>query len=215
MSVYSAPMAGLGQSPTWLVVLAITSIALGALLLVMLGWHVVRRILDVPRVPRAGALYALMVTTCALSIAAGVTALAVAAALGDWQAQIGPSAMAEVHCRRVGAARELSFTPLGPDGRRGPEETQTAEELPCAVGVERLRFHPPLGRLGLIERLRLARVGAVSRPTTTPSWRALPQPFGVPIASLEAQQVAIPTDDGARYRLVADEGALRIEKLEH
>jgi hypothetical protein len=215
MSVYSAAMAALEQAPTWLVVLAITSIALGAALLVLLGWHVVRRILDVPRVPRARALYALIVSLCALCIGAGVTALAVAAALDDWQAQVGPAAMAEVHCRRVGASRELSFIPLGPDGRRGPEETQTAEELPCAIGVERLHFRPPLGRLGLIERLRLARVGAVRRPTTTPTWRALPQPFGVPVASLEAQQVAIPTEDGARYRLVADEGALRIEKLDH
>jgi hypothetical protein len=214
MSVYSGTMAGLERAPTSLVVLAITGIALGAALLVLLGWHVVRRILDVPRVPRGRALYVILVGTCTLCIAAGVTALALAAALGDWQTQIGPSAVAEAHCRRVGPTRvELSFVPLGPDGQRGPEETQTIESLPCELAVERLHFSGALARLGLIERLRLARVGAIRRPTTTPLWRALPQPLGLPIASAEAQQVAIPTEDGASYRVVADDRGVRVEKL--
>src|SRR5687767_1157673 len=134
MSVYSDPMAGLGQAPTWLVVLAITSIALGAFLLLLLGWHVVRRILDVPRVPRGAGTYAVMVSFCVLSIAGGATALVVAAALGDWQTQVGPSPVAEVHCRRTAPNRvEVSYVTLGPDGQRGPEEKQTIESLPCGL----------------------------------------------------------------------------------
>jgi hypothetical protein len=214
MSVYSGPMAGFEQAPTWMVVLAITSISLGAVLLVLLGWHAVRRLMDVPRVPRARAVYALLVTVCTLSIGAGVTALALASALADWQTQVGPSAVAEVHCRRTGPTRvELSFVPIGPNGQRGAEETQPIEALPCAVAVERLHFHQALARLGLIERMRLARVGDVRRPTSTPVWRALPQPLGLPIASADAQQIAIPTEDGAPYRVVADDRALRVEKM--
>jgi hypothetical protein len=202
-----------GQAPTWLVVLAVTSIVCGAGLLFVLGWHVVRRILDVPRVPRGFGAYAMMVGACALLVGGGVTALAVAAALEDWQTQVGSAAVAEVHCRRTGPHKvELSYAAVGPDGKAGAEETQTIEALPCEIAVERLRFPHALARFGLIERLRLARVGAVRRPTTTPVWRALPQPMGIPIASAEAQEVAIPTEDGARYRVVADDRGVRVEK---
>jgi hypothetical protein len=214
MSVYSDPMAGFGQAPTWLVVLAITSIVLGAALLLLLGWHVVRRILDVPRVPRGAGTYAFLVGACVLSITGGATALLVAAALGDWQSQVGLSTVAEVHCRRTGPTQvEVSYATLGPDGKRGPEEKQTIESLPCEVAVERLHFPQALARLGLNERHRLARVGTFRRPTSTPVWRSLPQPMGLPIAYAEAQQVAIPTEDGAPYRVVADDRGVRVEKL--
>jgi hypothetical protein len=214
MGVYSDTMAGLGQAPTWLVVLAITGIAVGALLLLLLGWHVVRRILDVPRIPRGAGTYAVMVGFCVLSIAGGVTALAVAAALDDWQTQVGPSPVAEVHCRRIGPTRvELSYVTLGPDGQRGAEEKQTIDSLPCEIAVERLHFPQALARLGLIERHRLARVGAFRLATATPVWRALPQPMGLPIAYAEAQQVAIPTEDGVPYRVVADDRGVRVEKV--
>jgi hypothetical protein len=215
MSVYSGPMAGFEQAPGWLVVLAITSIVLGAALLVLLAWHVVRRLLDVPRIPRGRGLYAILVSLCALFIVEGVTALAVAAALGDWRAPIGAGTVAEVRCRRTGPTRvELGYVPIDPDGQRGPEEKQTIEALPCQVAVERLRFLPALARLGLIERLRLARVGALDRPTSTPVWRSLPQPMGLPIALAETQRLAIPSEDGANYRVVADDRGVRAEKLD-
>jgi len=215
MSVYSDPMAGLGQAPTGLVVLAVTGIAVGALLLLLLGWHVVRRILDVPRVPRGRGMYAVLVGLCVLSIGGGAAALAVAAALGDWQNQAGPSAMAEVHCRRIAPTRvEVSYVTLGPDGKRGPEEKQTIEALPCEIAVERLHFPQALARLGLAERHRLAGIGGFRRPTTTPLWRALPQAAGLPIAYADAQQVAIPTEDGVPYRVVADDRGVRVEKLD-
>jgi hypothetical protein len=214
MGVYSDSMAGLGQAPTWLVVLAITSVALGALLLLLLGWHVVRRLLDVPRIPRGAGFYTVAVGACVLCIAGGVTALAVAAALTDWDGQAGSGAIAEVHCRRTGPNRvELGYVTLGADGKRGPEETQTIDSLPCAVAVEKLHFPQALARLGLMERHRLSGVGAPRRPTSTPSWRSLPQPLGLPIASAEAQQVAIPSEDGVPYRVVADDRGLRVEKL--
>jgi hypothetical protein len=204
-------MAGFTQAPTWLVVLAITSIALGALLLLFLGWHVVRRMLDVPRIPRGAAFYAVTVVACVASIASGVTALAVAAALNDWQSQAGPGAIAEVHCRRTGPTQvQLGYVVIGANGQRGPE-TQTIESSTCAVAVEQLHFPQALAKLGL-ERRRLSGVGA-ARSTSIPMWRSLPQPMGLPIAYAEAQQVAIPSEDGAPYRVVADDRGLRVEKL--
>lgn len=212
MIVYSGPME---QAPTWLVVLAITSVALGAALLLLLGWHVVRRILDVPRVPRGAGMYTILVSACLIFIGAGVTALAVADALADWQTQIGPSPVAEVHCKRLGPTQiSLSYVLLGPDGQRGPEEKQTVDSPTCEVAVERLHFHGPLARLGLIERLRLARIGKIERPTTTPWWRALPEPMGIPLAAATAQQVSIPSEDGTPYRLMADDRGVRVEKVD-
>ena len=214
MIVYSRLMAAFAQAPTWLVVLGITSVSLGAVILVLLGWHVVRRLLDVPRVPRGAGMYTLLVGLCALSIAAGVTTLAVAAALGDWQAQVGPAAMAEVQCRRVAPSRaELSVVTLDANGRRGRPETQTIDARPCEVAVERLHFLTPLARLGLMERHRVSRMGAVPRPIATPVWRALPQPLGLPIAAADAQQLAIPSEDGTPYRIIADDGGVHVEKL--
>jgi hypothetical protein len=178
----------------------------------LLGWHVVRRILDVPRVPRGAAMYAILVGACLLLITGGITSLAIATALDDWQTQLGPSALAEVHCRRLGPNRvQVGLVALDAEGHRGPEETQAIDGLPCEVAVERLRFHHKLAQLGLLERLRLARVGSVPRPTSTPSWRALPQPLGIPIASSEAQAVAIPTEDDTPYRVVADDRGVRME----
>ncbi|HXU81658.1 MAG TPA: hypothetical protein VN914_09695, partial [Polyangia bacterium] len=159
-------------------------------------------------------MYAVLVSLCVLSIGGGAAALAVSSALGDWQSKAGPSAMAEVHCRRVAPTRvEVSYVIIGADGTRGPEEKQTIEALPCEIAVERLHFPQALARLGLIERHRLAVVGSVRQPTSTPLWRALPQPLGLPIASAEAQQVAIPSEDGAPYRVVADDRGVRAEKL--
>jgi hypothetical protein len=213
MGVYSGSMAGFTHAPTSLVVLAITSMAVGALLLLLLGWHVVRRLLDVPRIPRGAGFYTFAVAACALSIAGGVSALAVAAALDDWQTQPGAGAIAEVHCRRTGPKSvELGYVTIGADGKRGPEETQTIDSLPCAVAVEKLHFSQPLAHLGLMERHRLSGVGA-ARHTAIPLWRALPQPLGLPIAFAEAQQVAIPSEDGAPYRVFADDRGLRVEKL--
>jgi hypothetical protein len=214
MSVYSETMAGFGHAPTGLVVLAITGIALGALLLLLLGWHVVRRLLDVPRIPRGVGMYAVLVGVCVLSIAGGTSALAVAAALDDWQTPPGPTAIAEVHCRRIAPTRvEVSYVTLGPDGTRGAEEKQTIEALPCEIAVERLHFPQALARLGLAERHRLARIGSYRLATATPDWRALPQPLGLPIAYADAQQVAIPTEDGVPYRVLADDRGVRVEKL--
>jgi hypothetical protein len=213
MGVYSDAVASFEQAPTWLVVLAITSIAVGAALLLLLGWHVVRRVLDVPRVPRGPGTYTVLVGLCVLCIAGGVTSLAVAAALTDWQAQIGPSPVAEVQCRRVGPTEvQLGYVTIGPDGRRGSAQPPTTAAS-CEVAVERLAFHARLARLGLIERHRLARVGAVTRPTSTPRWRALPQPMGLPIAAATAQPIAIPSDDGTPYRVVADDTGVRVERL--
>jgi hypothetical protein len=201
-------MGSFPHAPSSLVVFGITCAILAALLILLLVWHAVRRILDVPRVPRGAGFYVLMVVVAAAALGAGVGALVVAAALDDWPGVIGQPAQAELRCRRQSpTAARLSFVPLDP---RGPEE---AEVVPaCEVAVDRLRFGGRLNRFGLFERFRLAQVGTRARPPGTPEWRALPQPFGVPVAGISQQRLAVPPDDQP-YRLVADDRGIRLDKV--
>jgi hypothetical protein len=208
-------MAGFAQAPGPLVVFGVTSTAIGGIILLLLGWHVARRLLDVPRIPLGRTTYAALVLVCTALLGTGISALMVASALDDWEPTAGGTPVAEVNCRRVTPkVTQLSFTPLDASGRRGAEEKQTLESSPCEVAVERLRFYTPLRRLGLVERLRVARVGSHRRAVATPQWRALPQPLGVPVAIASAHELSVPADDGTPYRVIADEGGgLRFEKL--
>jgi hypothetical protein len=206
-------MAGLSYAPVPLVVFGIACTALGAVLLVVLLWHVARRLLDIPRVPRGPGSYVLLVVACLALVVCGLGALTVAAALDDWQAVPVRGALAEVQCHRLSpTSARLSLIPLRDEGSRGAEEVETVDAIPCEVAVERLRFIPALARFGLLERHRVARIGGRRRPLTTPSWRALPEPLGVPVAVASDHQLSVPVDEGGPYRVMADERGLRVER---
>lgn len=197
------------HAPGLLVVFGITCAVAAGLLILVLAWHLARRMLDIPRVPRGAGSYVVQVVACLALLAAGSIALAVAADLDDWQGIPGPTPLAEVQCQRITpTSARLSFVPLRTDGTRGPEEVETVAS--CDVSVERLRFVRPFGRFGLVERNRLAQVGTRRRPLETPSWIALPSPLGVPVAVATVHKVVVP--DGERYRAIADDSGLRLEK---
>jgi hypothetical protein len=202
-------MGSFPHAPGSLVVFGITCTAAAALLILMLGWHVARRVLDIPRIPRGAGGYVLLVLLCLGLLGAGIGALAVAAGLEDWQGVPARAPLAEVQCHRVSpATARLSFVPLRPDGARGPEEMETVDA--CELALERLRFAGVFARFGLVERHRLSRVGTRSHSPDTADWTALPRPFGMPVAVATQQKVVVP--DGERYRVIADERGLRLEK---
>jgi hypothetical protein len=202
-------MGSFPHAPGSLVVFGITCTVAAVLLILMLGWHVARRVLDIPRVPRGPGTYVVTVVVGVVLLAAGLSALAVAAGLEDWQGVPGRTPLAEVQCQRLTpSSARLTFVPFKPDGARGPEEVET---LPaCDLAIERLHFAAPFARFGLTERNRLARVGSHPRPLESPDWSALPRPFGLPLAAASEQKVVVP--DGDRYRVIADERGLRLEK---
>jgi hypothetical protein len=203
-------MGSFPHAPGSLVVFGITCTVLAGLLSLVLGWHVVRRLLDVPRVPRGPGTYVVMVLACLGLVAAGVIAFVVAAGLEDWPGVPARAPLAEVQCQRQApAGARLGFVPFNAEGTRGPEE---AENVPaCDLAIGRLRFAAPFARFGLVDRHRLARVGTRRRPVDAPTWRALPRPLGVPVAAASEQQLAVPAD-GARYRVIADERGFRLER---
>jgi hypothetical protein len=202
-------MGSFPHAPGSLVVFGITCVIAGGLFILLLGWHVARRVLDIPRIPRGAGSYAVQVVACLALLGAGIVALAVAAGLEDWQAVPTTAPLAEVQCLRLtpGSAR-LSFVPLRADGARGPEEMETVGS--CDLAIERLQFAHTFARFGLVERQRLALVGTRRRASETSDWAALPTPFGVPVAVTTEQKVVVP--DGDRYRVIADGRGLRLEK---
>jgi hypothetical protein len=206
-------MAGFQHAPASLVVFGITCTALAGVVILVLLWHAIRRALDIPRVPRGPGTYVVMVLATAGLLAAGVGAFVVAAGLDDWPPP-GRAPLAEVRCHKLTpTTARLSFVPLALDGARGPEEVESVARS-CDLGFQRLRFAAPLARFGLIERLRLARVGNRLRPAGTPAWRALPQPLGAPVAVASDEQLPVPPEDDRPYRVLADDRGFRLEKVE-
>jgi hypothetical protein len=197
------------HAPGSLVVFGITCMVAAGLLILVLAWHAARRVFDVPRVPRGVGSYVVQVVACLALLGAGIIALAVAAGLEDWQGVPGTTPLAEVQCSRITpTSAQLSFVPLRADGARGPEEVETVAS--CDLSIERLHFVRPFTRFGLVERNRLAQVGTRRRPLETPNWTSLPRPFGVPVAVATGHKVVVP--DGDRYRAIADDSGLRLEK---
>jgi hypothetical protein len=199
-------MGSFPHAPASLVVFGITCTAIGGILILVLGWHVARRVMDIPRVPRGGGFYVMMGLVCLACLGVGVIALAVAAGLEDWQGVPGRSPLAEVQCHRLTpSTARLSFVPFR-DGARGPEEVETVDG--CDLAVQRLRFARPFARFGLEERYRLARVGTRRRPIETGDGGALPRPFGVPVGMTVEEKLVVP--DGERRKVVLDERGLHL-----
>src|SRR5437764_1476255 len=120
-------MAGFPHAPAPLVVFGITGSAIGGLLLFMLVWHALRRLLDLPRIPRGPGFYLFMVIACAVLFGGGVMSLILASALDDWEPVRDHAALAEVRCQRAGNGARLTLVPLAPDGARGREESAELE----------------------------------------------------------------------------------------
>ena len=188
----------------------ITGTAVGGALLLLLAWHVLRRLLDIPRVPLRAGTYVFLVVACAALLAGGLGALGLAAALDDWESVPDRVPLAEVHCQKTGTGARLTFVALKPDGTRGAEEAETVDALPCDLAIARLQFIPALARLG--QRQRVSRVGPRPRATATPPWRALPRPFGLVVAEAADHQLTVPPEDDHAYRVVSDGSGFRVER---
>jgi hypothetical protein len=203
-------MAGFPHAPAALVVFGITGSAIGGLLLVVLLWHGLRRLLDLPRIPRGPGFYLFLVIACAFLFGGGVLSLIVAAALDDWEPVRDHAPLAEVRCQRAGNGAHLTVVPLATDGARGREETVELQAPLCDLSIARLTFTPPLTRLG--EHQRITRMAGRPRPGPTPIWRTLPQPLGLPLATADDHQLSIPVEDAHPYRVVADGHGFRVER---
>ena len=181
----------LAQVPNKLLWGAIAGVALLAVLTVVLAWHGLRRLFDLPRVPKPRAMYVVLVGSWLALVTVCSAAIGAIALLRDYRQVDRPTQLAEVRCAVADLDRlELE---LRPPSSPTPERYNFAGDT-CIVWVKQVELRPGLGGLGLRALSRIEGVGPVVRPAANPGWLT-PQattraPAGRPLRS--------PHDDGSR-----------------
>jgi hypothetical protein len=199
---------GLAHAPRPLLIVGTIALGVAVGLLLLMLWHVLRRLLNIPRVPLWGGTYVMMFITALLLSATGLMAFAIGDALIDWPA-VGDGPVAEVRCQpATGGGTELRLVPLP---TRTPE-TRVPVTGSCTMRATLLRFAAPIEGLGIGARYQIDVTSAVRPTTVTPGWRALPQPLGLPVATTRTETLLMATDAGALWRVTAGETALHLER---
>jgi hypothetical protein len=190
---------------------ALTATALMMFLSCLLAWHALRRVLDIPRLPRPRGMYwALGLAWGALAVASTATAVA-ALLLRDHQRLDGRTEVGELRCEPTvnGRARvelRTAGSPLSAMPLRYDVDGQT-----CVVSVKEVELRPALRALGLGALARIDAVGSAAIPTTNPSWLT-PAPagraglLGLVVQRTHAVQIAVPADPKQRFVVVAAPG---------
>jgi hypothetical protein len=189
-------------APANLVVGALVVGGLALLLAALLGRQVLRRLLRVPRIPRAGLTYALLgALWVGLGVSCAVVALA-ALMLRDYQRVDGRTPLAEVRCEVVAPGRLRAEVSTPPSA---PSERYDIVGDGCVVSLVDVDLRPALRPLGLRELSRVVAVGSLNRRHANPDW-LLPEPAGarklVAVLARGAHQVRVSVPAGAQERLV-------------
>lgn len=200
-------LSGLAQAPRPLLVVGALALGIAITLVLVMVWHVIRRVFDRPRVPLWGGTYVMMFVAVVVLGGAGVLAVLIADALVDWPAAAG-DAVAEMRCRPTGRAGELTIVPLP---TRTPVVTAPVTGS-CVVRATLLRFAAPLEGVGVGARYRLQPTSVAASSDRTPAWRALPQPAGLPVATTRTETLIMNLEPAAVWRVTAGETALHLER---
>ena len=166
-------MAGLlAQVPNKLLGGAIVGVALLAGLTLLLAWHGLRRVFDLPRVPKPRAMYVVLAGSWLALVTVCSAAIGAIALLRDYRHVDRPTQLAEVRCAAAGLDRlELE---LRPPSSATPERYDVPGDA-CIVWVKQVELRPGLEHLGLRALSRVEGVGPVVRPSANPDWLT-PQP---------------------------------------
>jgi len=195
----------LAQVPNKLLWGAIVGVALLAVLTVVLAWHGLRRVFDLPRVPKPRAMYVVLGGSWLALVAICSAAIGAIALLRDYRQVDRPTQLAEVRCAVADLDRlELE---LRPPSSRTPERYDVTGDA-CIVWVKQIELRPGLGGLGLRALSRVEGVGPVVRPAANPSWLT-PQPqrarrlVDLFVRHTTTVPVTVPLDQRARLVLVS------------
>jgi hypothetical protein len=203
----------LAQVPGTLLGSALAVMVLAAAMPVLLGWHWLRRVFGVPRVPRPRAMYVVLGGFWIALIVVCSAAVATIALLRDYQRADRPTTLAEVRCAPVGLERvemELRTAPAA------ASERYQVEGDACIVWVNHVELRPGLG-LGVRALSRVEGVGPIPRPGTNPNWLT-PRPQGprglvnLIVRKTETVPVAVPLDARARLTIVASPNGPTIQQ---
>ena len=196
------------HAPLRLVIGAIVGAALAAMLAAQLGWHALRRLFGVPRVPRARATYVLMAALWGgLAVACGATVV-LALILRDHQPVDGGHALVELRCQAIapGHLRVELTAPPSPT----PEHYDLGGDA-CVVSLVEVELRPGLRILGLRELARVDAVGSLARPRANADWLTpRPEPRGrlldLLVRRTQNFSVVVPADAQQRFLVVTSLG---------
>ena len=202
----------ISHTPSRLIAGALAGAALALLLAVVLGWHALRRLFNVPRVPRPPAMYVVLVALWTAVAALSGAAVAMALLLRDHRATDVRARLAEVHCQTLGPDRvqvELKAAPALA-GVADPERYEVPGDS-CVVSVVLVDLRPGLHILGPTRLLRFSGVGSQAstreRPSLNPDWltpRAPGRLLPVNLLVQDARTVSLPVPAGGeRFYLLA------------
>jgi hypothetical protein len=193
------------HSPFRLIAAAITAATLVVLLAARLGWHALRRMFGVPRVPRERATYLLLTVLWGGAAAACGVVLLMAFVLRDHQPVDDGHALVGLRCQASAPGHlrlELTVQPsLAP-------ERYDLEGDACVVSVAEVELRPGLRILGLRQLARVDSVGSHLRPRANADWLT-PRPdtggrlLNLVVRRTEYVPVAVPADAQQRYLVVA------------
>jgi hypothetical protein len=160
---FNAMTAILSQVPVKLVCSALLGLAAVAFLTVLLGWHALRRLLDVPRVPRPGAMYLVLGALWIGVVAIGAASVATILLLRDHRRIDAPTTLGDVRCEAIGSDHvrvELRTSPTA-----APQRYDVAgDAAACTVWVRQVELRSGLGLLGVRVLSRIEGVGPTRLP---------------------------------------------------
>jgi hypothetical protein len=199
-------MTVLSHAPAGLLAGTGAAAALLALLSGLCAWHWLRRVLDVPRIPRPRAMYyALALAWGGLAAASAATTMGILL-LRDHQRVAGRTELGEVRCEPTAAGHVRAEIKTA----AAPEQYDVSGDA-CTISIKEIELRPGLRALGLGSLARVDAVGTLTRPTANPGWLTpaeTPGPglLGLVVRRTHAVRFVVPADPNRRFVLVAAPG---------
>lgn len=186
------------QVPLKLLCVAALGLAAAAFLTVLLAWHGMRRVLDVPRVTRPRAMYLALGALWIGGLVIGAASVGTIVLLRDHQRIDAPTTLGAVRCEPAGADHlrvELRTSPAA-----APEQYDVAGGA-CTVWVRQVELRSGIAVLGVHVLSRIESVGSVRRPAAVDKRRFI----DLVARRTETVPVAVPQD--------AQEYSVRVSSL--
>jgi hypothetical protein len=192
---------------------AVFAVLFGAALTLILGWHGLRRLFGIPRIPRPPALYLVLSTLWVAFVAAACGSIGMILLLRDHQRVEGRTELAEVRCDASGPDH-LQAQLL--TSRSAAPERYDLQGDACVVWVRQVELRPGFAALGVRALSRIDRVGPLDRPNATPEWLTPRRFLGRRLTDLvvrrtEAVPVTVPAGAQKRMVVVSSPGGPTLE----
>ena len=185
----------LSQVPLKLLCVAFVGMAAAVFLTGFLIWHGLRRVLDVPRVPRPSGMYVALGALWLTASVVGAMSVGTIILMRDHQRIDAPTALGDVRCEPLGDHLRVE---LRTSREAAPEQYDVAGGA-CTVWVRQVELRPGMGLLGVRVLSRIESVGQVRRPTVVQRSRII----DLVARRTEAVPVAVPLDAQAHAVLVS------------